>query len=158
MCDSDQTFAAAIRFGEIFRVATEKTITRSGYFQAMSHAFDNTCLQPPCFPLGRNLDGAFAQVYLLSDSRAWIGHVPLAVHHDSGAPANYDTNHVEAFSQVRLADLLMLCIGGISLPTPISRRNGLRCLGEQLIAIGELPLRAFVSYARTQYIRHRCTL
>ena len=58
MCQSLQTYDIAIHSGKVLRVPLPKVISRADYFQGMSYALDNTQLQPPYFPMGRNADGA----------------------------------------------------------------------------------------------------
>src|ERR1044071_4912670 len=120
------------------------------YFQAMSYAIDNTQLLPPYFPLGRNSDGAFAQLYLLSDSQAWISHLPWAISHVPDHRREYLLETVHAFSRIRMADLLILCMRSAFIPTPITRQVGLVCIGEQLKAIASLPPKSFCSYVLTR--------
>ncbi len=83
ICQSAESYEAAIHSGKLLRVPLAKTISRGEYFQGMSYAVDNTQLQPPYFPMGRNNDGVSALLYLLSDSQSWIGHIPWAIYHES---------------------------------------------------------------------------
>ena len=154
ICQSAESYDTAIHSGKILRVPLAKTISRGEYFQGMSYAVDNTQLQPPNFPMGRNADGASALLYLLSDSQSWIGHLPWAIYHQSDTGRkSYLVEHTEQFSRVRLSDIVIYALKSVAPPAPTARGRALVCMGEQLIALGELPAASFKAYVRAEFAR-----
>lgn len=154
MCQGAESYETAIRSGKILRVPLAKTISRGEYFQGMSYAVDNTQLQPPNFPMGRNADGASALLYLLSDSQSWIGHLPWAIYHQTDAARkSYLVEHTEQFSRLRLSDILIYALKSSAPPIPTARRQALVSMGQQLSVLGELPADSFASFVRTEFAR-----
>ena len=154
MCRSAESYETAIHSGKILRVPLAKTISRGEYFQGMSYAVDNTQLQPPYFPMGRNADGASALLYLLSDSQSWIGHLPWAIYHQTDADRkSYLVEHTEQFSRLRLSDILIYALKSAVPPAPTARSQALVYMGEELTALGGLPADSFRSYVRTEFVR-----
>ena len=154
ICQTAESYDTAIRSGKILRVPLAKTISRGEYFQGMSYAVDNTQLQPPYFPMGRNADGASALLYLLSDSQSWIGHLPWAIYHQSDADRkSYLVEHTEQYSRIRLSDILIYALKSSAPPIPTTRSRALVSMGEQLVALGELPGDAFEGYVRAEFVR-----
>jgi hypothetical protein len=154
MCQSAESYDTAVRSGKIMRVPLAQTISRGEYFQGMSYAVDNTQLQPPYFPMGRNADGASALLYLLSDSQSWIAHLPWAIHHQSDlGRKSYLVEHTEQFSRVRLSDIVIYALKSAAPPIPTARSQALVCMGEQVTALGALPADSFKSYVRSEFVR-----
>jgi hypothetical protein len=154
ICETPDGYENAIRSGKLLRVPVNKVISRGEYFQGMSYAVDNTQLQPPYFPMGRNSDGASALLYLLSDSQSWIAHLPWAIYHQTDADRkSYLVEHTEQFSRVRLSDLVIFALKSSAPPKPNSRGQALRAMGEQLVALGNLPASAFRAYVRGEFAR-----
>ncbi len=159
MCQSPQTYDIAIHSGKVVRVPVTKVVSRADYFQGMSYALDNTQLQPPYFPMGRNADGVTAFLYLLSDSQSWIGHLPWAIYHQSDAGRkSYFAEHIEQFSRLRLCDILIYSLKSATPPSPATRSRALPFIGEQLIALGSLPPGSFKSYLRGEFAKVQTSL
>ena len=154
ICQSAESYQTAIHSGKILRVPLARTLSRGEYFQGMSYAVDNTQFQPPNFPMGRNADGASALLYLLSDSQSWIGHLPWAIYHQTDADRkSYLVEHTEQFSRLRLSDIVIYALKSCAPPTPTVRSQAMVCMGEQLVALGELPASSFRSYVRSEFVR-----
>jgi hypothetical protein len=154
MCQNDKAYHNAVQSGKIMRVPLAKTISRGEYFQGMSYAVDNTQLQPPYFPMGRNADGVSALLYLLSDSQSWIGHLPWAIYHQTDADRkSYLVEHTEQFSRLRLSDILIYVLKSSAPPGPAERRHALIHMGEQLTSFGEMPADSFRAYVRAEFVR-----
>jgi hypothetical protein len=143
---------------ELLRLVSELTICRYPVFQAMSFGINNTRLQPPFFPLGRNLDGAFALLYHLSDGMSFIGHIPFAISHQSEPDRRYAGRAADFPCRLRLTDILQTCLTSFSFPHDVSRSQSLRCIGEQLIALGIMSRVAFRSFLRNRYAQSRFEL
>lgn len=156
MCASPKSYKAAIYSGMIVNAPTSKVISRGTYFQGMSYAVDNTRLQPPYFPMGRNADGASALLYLLSDTHSWIAHLPWAVFHESDVGRDpYFVEHTQQFSRVRLCDVLMYTLWSAAVPAAPKRDQALVAMGEQLVALAELPASAFTAFLRGEFTRRQ---
>lgn len=154
MCQSAESYDTAIHSGKVMRVPLARTISRGEYFQGMSYAVDNTQLQPPSYPMGRNADGASALLYLLSDDQSWIAHLPWAVYHQTDADRkSYLIEHTEQFSRLRLSDIVIYALKSSTPPSPTARSQALVCMGEQLIALAELPAASFKAYLRGEFVR-----
>jgi hypothetical protein len=154
ICKDGQSYDTAVHSGKVLRVPVEKILSRGDYFQGMSYATDNTRLQPPCFPMGRNADGVSALLYLLSDSQSFIAHLPWAIyHHSDTGRKSYFVDHTEQFSRVRLSDILIYALRSAAPPLPAERSQSMACMGEQLAALGDLPAKSFKSYVRGEFVR-----
>lgn len=91
---ADAEHYAATRFGRnVLRLSPQTTVSRAPLFMGASTGYDNRATLPPFLPVGRNADGIFGYSLLRCDATAWIGHVPLAVHHD---PPNDRPRDIEA--------------------------------------------------------------
>jgi hypothetical protein len=154
ICESAESYDRAMHSGKILRVPLAKTITRGDYFQGMSYAVDNTQLQPPNFPMGRNADGASALLYLLSDSQSWIGHLPLAIYHQTDADRkSYLVEHTEQFSRLRLSDIVIYALRSSAPSANVTRSQALLSMGENLITLGKLSAPAFKAYLREHFVK-----
>lgn len=146
-CD-EEGYETACERPEVFRAVLQLSIVRTPRFQAMSHAANHAQLLPPYFPLGRNTDGLWGLTYKVTDSNVWLAHLPYAIEHCPERNRPYFVHRTNAYGRVRITDVIALCTAATSMPCPVTRREGLRCLGVQLIAIGRLPLRCFESHLR----------
>jgi hypothetical protein len=152
---TEESSQRALKEREVMRAAPVVTISRGASFHAMSFALDNRLLVPPFFPIGRNEDGAFGTLSLISDSSSWIGHLPWAVHHRSEPGRQYMASYIEGSVKVRLTEMLTLCLQSLSIPASVERSFALRSIGEQLRCIAALPKQSFASFLTIQYMRSR---
>lgn len=152
------SYRLATHVREVMRSVPEFTISRGGCFQSMTLGVNNTRLMPPFFPLGRNEDGAFADLYLKSDEKSWIGHLPFAISHESEPNRSYDASAVESVCRPILADIIALCLSSASGTAGGNLSQCLRCVGEQFVAFGLLSPTAFRSLLRNQFIRRQLSV
>jgi len=152
------TYRWATAGREVLKAVSNTTVSKGMYFQAMSFGINNSRLQPPFFPWGRNLDGAFAHLYLKSDPQAWIGHLPYSISHESEPGRGYTGTPASDASTVRLTDILQICMGQIKVTPDQSTGQALRSIAEQLISVGSMSPRLFSSYVRCVYIQSRFEL
>jgi hypothetical protein len=155
---SPESYRIATKVREVLRLVPELTISRRSTFQAMSFGINNTRLQPPFFPLGRNLDGAFALLYNLLDSQSLIGHTPFAISHQSEPDRRYGRAPADAVCGLTLTDILQLCLLSISNIADASLNQNLRCMGEQLVILSSIPRQPFRSFLRKMYAQTRFEL
>jgi hypothetical protein len=158
MCQSDESYEKAAQSFVILRASPEIVISRGRQFQSMSYGVDYERLQPPFFPAGRNSDNTFWLLCLISDSRSWLAHLPIAIYHRSDPGRGYLAPPSKLFSPLRLNDVLMLCLQYVSLPGPTSRSTALPVIGEQLVAIGKLHPKSFKSFLYTQFCRRQLAM
>lgn len=153
----EESYRLATESREILRLAPELTISRRPAFMAMSFGMNNKRLQPPFFPLGRNLDGAFAHIYHLADNSSLIGHLPFAIAHLSEPNRKYWHVPSDQVCRMGLADILQLCLTSVSRCVGVSLSQNLRSIGEQLIGLGSLSEVTFRSFLRERFISTRMT-
>jgi hypothetical protein len=152
---SSEAYMIATQERNVFRAAPSPTVSRASLFQGMSFGLDNTRLVPPFFPLGRNLDGAFASLCCMSDESAWIGYLPVAIVHQPESHRRYTSSFLEKASSLSLTDILQMCLHATVRPRGTSRSIQLRCIGEQLVAFGTMKPTTFRSFILDRFVQMR---
>lgn len=150
---SAESYRVATNIREIMRSVTARTVCRDVGLQSMTLGVNNTQLMPPFFPVGRNQDGAFAALYYKSSLQFWIGHLPIAISHESEPHRSYDGSSVQSVGRFILTNMIELCISSVSTSPGANVSQSLRCIGEQFVALGLLSPAAFRSFLRTQFVR-----
>jgi hypothetical protein len=152
---SPECYRWATETRELLRIAPKLTISETPGLLAMSFGINNTRLQPPFFSLGRGLDGAFAHLYRLSDSRSLIGHLPFAISHLSESNRPYLGSSSDETYRFSLSNLIQLCLYSIAICKDASLSQNLRSIGAQFIALGSMPCRTFRLFLREMSINSR---
>lgn len=155
---SQESYQVATNIRQVLRIVPNLTICRGSIFQTMSFAINNTKLQPPFFPVGRGLDDVFSLLYFHSNTEGVIGHVPFAITHISESDRRYEgwptskslTTLCEPL--VPLTYFVKLCISGTQNYYGATMGCNLRAVGEQMIAMGSISRKAFVSYVREKHV------
>ncbi len=143
---------------EVLRMVSELTISPRPIFMAMSFGIYNTQLQPPSFPLGRNLDGAFAHLCRLLDSRSLIGHLPFAISHLSEPNRCYSSRLADQVCRQQLTDLVQMCFLSAAYSREASLEQNLLSIGEQLVGLGSISGLSFRSFLRDKFVYTRFRL
>lgn len=124
------------RFGRnMLRAALQPTASRFPLFMGACTGYDNSTILPPFVPSGRNADGVFGVTLLRCAPAAWIGHAPLAIHHDppDGRPRDID----QALTQpagLQHSNLLSAFISQQALHSA-PMHVAMAMLGQQLLAL-----------------------
>jgi hypothetical protein len=153
LAESDAASRRAFASREVLWVARSHTITHSPQCQGAGLGLANDDLLPPFFPIGRNQDGVFGVLNLLTFN-AFVGHIPVAVFHNTAAGRKY-----ERFPPFRIANLILSLVW-LTPPQNVSLRTALCSLGNNLLEIGNLPEQEFrdflastVSRSETKILR-----
>ena len=155
---SPETYRTATNIREVMRAVPASIVTRGGCFQSLTLGVNNTRLMPPFFPLGRNEDGAFAELYCKADERSWIGHLPYAISHQSEPNRSYDASAVESVCRPILTDIIELCMSSACVASGGGRGQLLRCVGEQFVAFGSMSPVSFRSFLRNLFIQRQLSM
>jgi hypothetical protein len=152
---SPEYYRWATELREIMRMVPELTISQSSSFMAMSFGINNTRFQPPFFSLGRNLDGAFALLYRISDDRSLIGHLPFAISHLSESNRRYSRRPADQACRLTLTEIVQICLASVALSKEAPLSQNLRCIGEQIVELGSMSDTTFRSFLRDRFIYTR---
>lgn len=139
----------------ICRAVNALTLSRQPYLQTVCVGIDNTHLTPPFFPFGRNLDGLFAHLLLKLQGNCWIGHLPSVLSHLPPEVRVDPEPYQEAYSRVRLVDMLIMCVIDAPTLTNTDLSRGLSILGEHLVAVASLPRPSFRCYITDLMMQRR---
>lgn len=138
---------------EVMRMVPELTLSVRSGFQSMSFGLNTTELLPPFFPVGRNQDGAFAALYSLADESSLIAHLPYAISHEPDLRRSYQEQGSCVKNGMLLSEILILCLQSLCRIRGASTNENLRCMGEQLAALGSISPAAFRSYLKNLYVK-----
>jgi hypothetical protein len=151
---SEAAYRAAVSNRLLKRVTPRRMISDAPLFQGTCVAVDNRLPLPPCMPVGRNWDGVFGVALRAFVPGAFIGHVPWAVRHQPRAPRSFPPEAVRQFG-FRFSELLGMLLSDIGAHGgPGDAADRMEDAGHHLMAMGEMPDRDFLSYARSRYL-HR---
>jgi hypothetical protein len=135
--ESESAAELAFTSREVLWVAPEPTINHSSHCQAGGLGIANTELMPPFFPIGRNQDGVFGVLNMLSQN-SFFGHLPIALLHDAERGRTYQPLPSFDISELIISlihSLFPRQYGGIG--------SSLCSIGKDLLQIGRLADRDF---------------
>jgi hypothetical protein len=155
---SPHSYKLATESRELLRLVPELTICRHATFQAMSFGINNKRLQPPFFPLGHNVDGAFSLLYTLSGNRSLIGHIPFAISHQSEANRHYMEWPTDTSDRLQLTDVLMMCLASVRQAPDAGMAQNLRSIGEQIVTLASTSRTTFKYLVCTLYVQSRLSM
>jgi hypothetical protein len=133
LAESEATAKRAFASREVLWVAPCHCVAHSPQCQGAGLGLANHTLLAPFFPVGRNQDGVFGALNLVSPS-AFLGHVPLALFHDPAPPKRY-----ERLPLFRIANLVLCIIRPIFSRESSTMEGLLRLIGSELLEAARLP-------------------
>jgi hypothetical protein len=150
--DSEESYLQATDSREVFRSVSRYTISDATLFMTANSGMDNRTLLPPFFPVGRNEDGAFANILRLCAEDALIGHLPFAIYHAPAEPRRFPPG---AFLDVtpKIPGIITAILGSFT-PSPGHRSASERLseLGRHFRDLGTLETDDFEDQVRTSWL------
>jgi hypothetical protein len=155
ICADDDSAISALESREVSRIVRRTTVTHDSACMGYTIGLANRSILPPFIPNGRNEDGLFGTMVLLSDPSALFAHLPVGVVHDSDKAAQIDNLLLPA-GQTRIADLLNAVLQAFATHLGDSSATRLSRMGALLVDIGQLPYSEFRELIVDVVVASRC--
>jgi hypothetical protein len=152
LLESEQQYRLALRSREILRQPRFPAVCHGGAFLGGFFGFDNRCLLPPFFPIGRHEDATVGYMIGHCLDSCYFGYLPWSLIHDPPGARAYRTDDV---ASVRISDLLIACISPWNCPVrTFGAAERLRSLGQHLLDVGSMPPGDFQEFLTMSLWRH----
>ena len=148
---SEEHYRSAVCSRQLLRAVPASTISDSPFLMAANCGLDNRELLPPFLPVMHSCDGVFAQVLRTCLPSALIGHLPLATAHFPPEQRQFADGQALRAGPPRLADLLILLARRFAPQVSRLGEEGLRSLGQTLMAVSRMKAADFQALARATW-------
>ena len=155
MLRSQSAYRLACRSRNVFRCASQTTITDRLWGVTFGMGCDNTSFLPPFFPVRRNPGSTFTLLYRICRRDSFFAHLPWAISHLPEEPRRYSNQAMwKSARGIRLSDVLFNCTASFQPRHEyLDSADNMQAVGRHLMGLGSLRPQDFEEFLRIQLCR-----
>jgi hypothetical protein len=138
LLSSRSVYDTAMSSREVLAVAKGYTISHLPFCHTLNIGLDNCDVLPPFFPVARGEDMTFGLTAMHCFSSCFLGHLPVALLHNTESGRTYDD-----IPKFRMTQLITFLISSYNVPPGTDRAEALRLTGRFLQELATAPDKEF---------------